>query len=98
MFFIKLERLTVYGYEINGETHYESLNFPRDKKGQKQAFINALGAYEDTGLTPSAINELKSKQLIVKNPIKTEAFMQACPVCKHEANGQYCSNCGQRLK
>lgn len=30
--------------------------------------------------------------------IKTEISSQACPVCKSNVNGKYCSNCGQRLK
>lgn len=29
--------------------------------------------------------------------IKLETSSQACPVCKSNANGKYCSSCGQRL-
>ncbi len=30
--------------------------------------------------------------------IKTETCSQACPICKHAVNWNYCSNCGQALK
>lgn len=34
---------------------------------------------------------------IPKNVIKTEKSSQACPVCRCNVNGNFCSNCGQRL-
>ncbi|BAQ11467.1 hypothetical protein OXB_2997 [Bacillus sp. OxB-1] len=29
--------------------------------------------------------------------IKTETSSQACPICKSNVNGKYCSGCGQKL-
>lgn len=52
------------------------------------------------------INEDKVKDLIkIANkeiPMETikikDVSSQACPVCKHNVNWNYCSNCGQRIK
>lgn len=35
---------------------------------------------------------------IAKNVIKTEKVSQACPSCRKNVNGKYCSNCGQKLR
>lgn len=34
---------------------------------------------------------------IYKKVIKTEKISQACPVCECKVNGNFCSNCGQKL-
>lgn len=34
---------------------------------------------------------------IPKRVIKTKRCSQACPECKCAVNGNFCSNCGQRL-
>lgn len=51
---------------------------------QKQAFIIAA---EST--------EKQIEQRVIK--IK-DVSSQACPTCKKNANGKYCSSCGQKLK
>lgn len=53
-----MDRLTYFIAEIGGIRRYSSINFQRQKGGDKQDFINALGLYEDTGLTPAEVAEL----------------------------------------
>lgn len=56
-----------------------------------------LAEYEDTGLTPEQVQELKERD-IVKKMVKGEFYSQVCPVCGKPARWRFCANCGQRLR
>lgn len=67
-------------------------------KGVKEwQAADRLGAYENTGLTPAEIMELKE----LDNPRKVElnAGVPICPVCGRKVVKCYvfCPDCGQRL-
>jgi len=49
------ERLTAYLFTVNEKRNYGSINYQSCKQGQKQAFIDRLGEYEDAGLDPNEI-------------------------------------------
>lgn len=51
---------------------------------QKQAFIIAA---------ESTKKQIEQRVIKIK-----DVSSQACPVCKTNANGKYCSSCGQKLK
>ena len=62
--------------------------------------------YDDNGLICGSlgINENKVKELVKRTNkeipvkiIKTEKSSQACPVCQHNVNCNYCSNYGQKV-
>lgn len=63
-----------------------------------------LAEYEDTGLTPPEIMELKERDTAMEiNEIHVDEYY--CPVCGAENNcdqgvveDNFCPNCGQRLK
>lgn len=66
-----------------------------------------LKAYENTGLTPKQIMELKERdaekaaQKVEEQPYFRKRFHSyACTVChkKVESSWTFCPNCGQRLK
>ena len=68
--------------------------------------LEELKPYEDTGLTPEQIRELKERDT-AKAPVDTddEFDMYVCPSCKmaigtigDKRNHHFCLNCGQRLK
>lgn len=88
-----MERLTDSGRQ------YHSCDFMEDGI---YIFINRLRKYEDTGLTPPEIMELKMKD--TAESITVEEFhgvkVYSCPICNepvHEKDN-FCSKCGQRLK
>lgn len=54
---------------------------------KKQVLVDALAAYEDTGLTPQEIMELKARDT-AKAPVWKEGFY----------GGNHCGNCGEFLK
>ena len=59
-----------------------------------------IGKYEDTGLTPPEIMELKERDT-AKAPEEFDAHWYKCPTCGKYAGGlkgNFCYNCGQRLK
>ena len=65
-----------------------------------------LGAYENTGLTPEQIMELKERN-VAKAPvdIDEEFDMYICPSCNmaigtigDKKNHHFCLNCGQRIR
>lgn len=71
-----------------------------------QECFTRLGEYEDTGLTPEQIRELKERNT-AKAPvdIDDEFDMYVCPSCNmaigtigDKRNHHFCLNCGQRLK
>ena len=85
-----MERLT---HERNNgiKTGYWSPN-------KKDELVSALAAYEDTGLTPPEIMELKERDKPRK--IELNAGIPTCPVCGRRVVRCYdfCPDCGQRLK
>lgn len=88
-----MERRTQPGYE------YHSCDFMDEGV---YIDMNLLREYEDTGLTPEQIKELKERD--AAEGITVEEFhgvkMYSCPICNdpvHEKDN-FCSKCGQRLK
>lgn len=62
--------------------------------------IEELKPYEDTGLTPEQIMELKERDT-AKDPEKFDWHWYKCPTCGKYAGGlkgNFCHVCGQRLK
>lgn len=62
-----------------------------------------LAEYEDTGLTPEQVQELKERDT-AKNPITYSGTNRAdCPICGATVRGigkpfgEFCGKCGQRL-
>ena len=84
-----MERLTEPGYE------YHSCDFMDDGV---YIDMNLLREYEDTGLTPEQIIELKERDTPEK--IKLNAGAPICPVCGRRIVKCYdfCPDCGQRLE
>ncbi len=71
--------------------------------------VRRLAEYEDTGLTPEQVQELKEKQ--IPKPPEYEYIPQykyasptaICPICKGIVesplmNDDYCRDCGQAIK
>lgn len=87
-----MERLT---HKARYEAGYE-LN-----KGVKDwQAADRLGAYENTGLTPDQIMELKERDT-AKAPEVFDGHWYKCPTCGMYAGGikgDFCHRCGQRLK
>ena len=91
-----MERRTQPGYE------YHSCDFMDDGVYKD---MNLLREYEDTGLTPQEIMELKERDT-AKAPADTddEFDMFVCPNCDmaigtmgDKREHHFCLNCGQRL-
>ena len=92
-----MERRTQPGYE------YHSCDFMDDGV---YIDMNLLRDYEDTGLIPEEIRELKERNT-AKAPvdIDEEFDMYVCPSCNMAIGAmgdreehRFCLNCGQRLK
>ena len=92
-----MERRTQPGYE------YHSCDFMDDGV---YIDMNRLREYEDTGLTPEEIMELKERDT-ARAPvdIDEELDMYVCPPCNMAIGAmgdreehKFCLNCGQRLK
>lgn len=71
-------------------------------KWQEKANMR-LKKYEDTGLTPEQVQQLKERDT-AKNPITYSGTNRAdCPICGATVRGigksfgEFCGNCGQRL-
>ena len=61
--------------------------------------IACLDVYEDTGLTPEQIRELKVRDT-AKEPEEFDGHWYKCPRCGKYAGGlkgNFCHRCGQRL-
>ena len=93
----EMERRTQPGYE------YHSCDFMDDGV---YIDMNLLREYEDTGLTPPEIMDLKERDT-EKEPvdIEDEFDMYVCPSCnmaigamEDREEHHFCLNCGQRLK
>ena len=65
---------------------------------QRRLLLERLHAYEDTGLTPDEVKELKERD--TANKIELNAGVPICPVCGHKVVKCYvfCPDCGQRLE
>ena len=62
--------------------------------------MRRLSDYEDTGLTPEQIRELKERDT-AKTPEVFDGHWYKCPRCGMYAGGikgDFCHRCGQRLK
>lgn len=62
--------------------------------------MRRLSDYEDTGLTPEQIMELKERDT-AKDPEEFDGHWYKCPTCGKYAGGlkgNFCHVCGQRLK
>ena len=62
--------------------------------------MKRLSDYEDTGLTPPEIMELKERDT-AKVPEEFDGHWYKCPTCGGYAGGlkgNFCHRCGQRLK
>lgn len=85
----EMERLTIKA--PSGLIHLKC----DDEKFRNKA-IKILSDYEDTGLTPTEITELKERDT-AKKPMQTEEGM-VCPMCGNKAYpwNKFCDACGQR--
>lgn len=86
-----MERITESGYK------YHSCDFMEDGIYE---WANRLSEYEDTGLTPEQIVELKERDT-AKEPEEYDGHWYKCPRCGEYAGGlkgDFCHRCGQRLK
>lgn len=71
---------------------------------KKEDLVNALAAYENTGLTPDQIQELKERDTAMQvEEVHLDEYY--CPACGAENNcnqgivgDKFCPECGQRLK
>ena len=71
---------------------------------KKEDRVNALAAYENTGLTPDQIMELKERDTAMQiKEIHLDEYY--CPACGAENNcnqriveDRFCPECGQKLK
>ena len=62
--------------------------------------VSCLEEYEDTGLDPEQIRELKERDT-AKAPEEFDGHWYKCPTCGKYARGlkgNFCHRCGQRLK
>ena len=97
-----MERRTQPGYE------YHSCDFMDDGV---YIDMNLLREYEDTGLTPEQIQELKERDAAKAPQLEGDGYANGemvydewiCPNCGEHYEVDYddydfCSNCGQRLK
>ena len=73
---------------------------------KKEELVKALAAYENTGLTPDQIQELKERDT-AKAPTEVDEYFGyfECPNCgmaiyasDRPESHKYCLNCGQKLK
>lgn len=65
-----------------------------------EKICETLADYEDTGLTPEQIRELKERDT-AKEPEIFDGNWHKCPTCGMYAGGlkgNFCHRCGQRLK
>ena len=103
-----MERLTTEDYELIGchGCEEKGVCYARYWCSKKKKALIELKRYEDTGLTPEQIAELKERDT-AKAPvdIDEEFDMYVCPSCNmaigdmgNREEHKFCLNCGQRLK
>ena len=86
-----MKRLTEAGYK------YYSCDFMEDGVYE---IANQLSEYEDTGITPERVMELKERDT-AKEPVEFDGHWYKCPTCGKYAGGlksNFFHACGQRLK
>ena len=92
-----MERLTIPDEKIEGGVRRTVID-SRKVKENAMTIYWALKKYEDTGLTPEKIMELKERDKPRK--IELNAGVPTCPVCGRRIVKCYdfCPDCGQRLE
>ena len=99
-----MDRLT----EKNDETYFyphcfEECNGAHDTCSEcefDEKVCMRIGKYEDTGLTPEQIMELKARDT-AKAPEEYDGHWYKCPRCGKYAGGlkgNFCHVCGQRIR
>lgn len=87
-----MKRLTFYRSNGIKEGHWSP--------SKKQELVDRLAGYEDTGLTPPEIMELKERDT-AKAPERAPLGMDGmvCPSCGKKALpwDRFCGECGQRF-
>lgn len=95
---------TLYSVNSDQGGAYNILDIARHEgEGEFDEILKTISLglkhYEDTGLTPEQIRELKERDA-VKNPVHSQFKSEmVCPVCGSTAYPWYtfCDECGQRL-
>ena len=90
-----MERLTVPDKKIDGGLRRAIID-AREVRKEAMTIYWALKKYEDTGLTPEQVQELKERDT-AKKPVQTEDGM-VCPIYGSKAVpwSRYCDECGQK--
>lgn len=102
---------TLYSVNSDQGGAYNILDIARyEGEGEFDEILKTISLrlkyYEDTGLTPEQIRELKERDT-AKSPVDTddEFDMYVCPSCNmaigtigDKKQHHFCLNCGQRLK
>ena len=94
-----MERLTIPDKKIDGGECRAVID-ARKVKEHAMTIYWALKKYEDTGLTPLEIMKLVERDT-AKAPEEYDGHWYKCPTCGKYAGGlkgNFCYNCGQRLK
>lgn len=94
-----MERLTIPDEKIEGGLRRAVID-AREVRKEAMTIYWALKKYEDTGLTPQEIMELKERDT-AKEPEIFDGNWHKCPTCGMYAGGlkgNFCHRCGQRLK
>lgn len=95
-----MERLTKrdeYGNAdiIGVDSNELQLNLEFEELNKVTDALNRLATYEDTGLSPEQVLELKER--IVPQEWVGEEGYRRCPKCGTGLIGEYCYDCGQRI-
>lgn len=103
-----MERLTVPDEKIEGGARRTVID-AREVKKNAMTIYWALKKYEDTGLTPAEIRELKERdtakaaiyQVQGDERYEQEPEWWMCPCCEEvydmDDDYDFCPNCGQRI-
>ena len=103
-----MERLTIPDEKIEGGLRRAVID-AREVRKEAMTIYWALKKYEDTGLTPQEITELKERDTAKAPEEIQDAFGDGRLICPHCRNSvinyfnrsrppQFCMICGQRLK
>lgn len=92
-----MERLTIPDKKIDGGVRRAFIDVKAVKENAMTIYW-ALKRYEDTGLAPEQIMELKERDMPKK--IEINAGAPNCPACGRRVVRCYdfCPDCGQRLE
>lgn len=92
-----MERLTIPDKKIEGGLRRNIID-AREVRKEAMTIYWALKKYEDIGLTPEQIRELKERDSAKK--IEINAGIPTCPVCGRRIVKCYdfCPDCGQRME